>query len=434
MIGEPMAFPRSPAEVDDARNANFAQAIGHAWRSPFFRRRLKAAGLSPGEIPSPAAWQRIQPTTKDELRALGPAEFTAELVIADQADIATYWRSGGVTGRPLFYPKHRDDFPALIESFARVLDVTGIGRGDLVHNSFPFLGMHPIGHMFGNALRDRGCGQISAGSGANTPTEVQVGLIYDLRPRAWLGIGSYINILGHRAEAMGYDPASSPLRTIVSSAESLTPAKRARMEHLWNAELFDSYGMTECSMMGCECNQHNGLHIWTDLFLVEILDPVSWRPLPVGEPGVIVVTPLHSMAAIPFLRWASGDIGAIEPGCSCLHGMFPRLRLAARTMGFSKVRGININHNDMEDLLLGIDTLADYLVRVETHDLDDRLLIDVEAAPGCDQATVADVVRRRIEAAFELKPDIALVDRGTIAVRLESDVKQVRFRDDRMRQ
>ncbi|HET8682484.1 MAG TPA: hypothetical protein VFM54_11510, partial [Micromonosporaceae bacterium] len=201
-----MAYPRTAEEVESARSARMPAALGHAWRSPFFRRRLEKAGIAPGENPTDDAWLRIEPTTKDELRQLSSDEFRDELVVAEPADIAMVWRSGGVTGRPLFYPKHRDDLPALIESFTRILDLAGIGHGSLVHNSFPFLGAHPIGHMFGHALRDRGCGNIFAGSGANTPSETQVRLLFELRPTAWLGIGSYLNILGHRAEAMGYDP------------------------------------------------------------------------------------------------------------------------------------------------------------------------------------------------------------------------------------
>ncbi|HZN18094.1 MAG TPA: AMP-binding protein [Micromonosporaceae bacterium] len=427
-----MAYPRTAEEVESARSARLPAALDQAWRSSFFRRRLEKAGIARGEVPTGDAWQRIEPTTKDELRQLSSEEFHDELVVAEPGDIAMVWRSGGVTGRPLFYPKHRDDLPALIESFTRILELAGIGRGSLVHNSFPFLGAHPIGHMFGHALRDRGCGNVFAGSGANTPSETQVRLLFELRPTAWLGIGSYLNILGHRAEAMGYDPAASSLRTIVSSAEPLTPARRARMRSVWGgAELYDCYGMTECSMMGGECARHDGLHVWTDLFQLEILDPETLQPLPYGEVGAVVVTPLHSARAIPFLRWWSGDLGALEPGCDCAFAAFPRLRLAARTVGFAKVRGVNISYVELEETLLGLDVVADYLVRVTATDLDDRLNIEVEPAAGHDPATVVATVVERVSTAYEVRPDVAVVARGSIAERLERDVKQVRVRDER---
>lgn len=425
-------MPTSADEVERARDRRLGPALANAWRSPFTRSRLIAAGADEGSTIPPDTWQRIRPTTKDDLRQLSPEEFTSELTVAADDEIAMYWRSGGVTGRPLFYPKARRDLPALVESFTRVLRLAGIRPGDVVHNSFPFLGVHPIGHMFGHAMLEYGCGNIFAGSGGNTPSDVQVDLIMRLRPSAWMGIGSYINILGHRAEATGYDPASSSLRQIVSSAEPLTPAKRDRITRMWGgAELFDSYGMTECSMMGGECDRHDGLHIWTDLFLVEIVDEETGAVLPNGEVGSVVVTPLHSASSIPFLRWSSGDIGALEPDCDCTYAMFPKLRLAARTVGFSKVRGVNVNHNDLEDALLRIDAVADYRARVVSVDVDDRLQIDIEVSPALDPAVAVERVSTDIAAAFEIKADVTVLERGTIARQLESDVKQVRIRDER---
>lgn len=386
---------------------------------------------SGASLPSAEQWRRIEPTTKDELRLLPADEFRAQLVIADPSDVAMVWRSGAATGRPLFYPKARCDLADLIESFARVLDMAGLGPGDLVHNSFPYLGVHPIGQMFGHAMRDRGCGNIFAGSGSNTASDVQLELLFTMRPTAWMGIGSYLNQLGHRADAAGYSPADTSLRRIVSSAEPLTPAKRARMESTWGAELFDCYGMTECSMMGAECDRHDGLHIWTDLFLVEILDPATGRPLPHGETGAVVVTPCHASSGIPFLRWASGDLGALEPDCDCRYRAFPRLKLAARTLGFSKVRGINVNHNDMEDRLFSLVAVADFMVSVESTELQDQLRIEIEPARGHVAEDAVETVRRDIAAAFELQPVVSLLPRGTVAARLDTEVKQVRFRDRR---
>ncbi|MGH7735676.1 MAG: phenylacetate--CoA ligase family protein, partial [Gemmatimonadales bacterium] len=320
------------------------------------------------------------------------------------------------------------DLPELVESFARVLDIAGLRPGDLVHNSFPYLGVHPIGHMFGHALRERGLGNIFAGSGANTPTDAQVQMLFDLRPTVWMGIGSYLNHLGHRAEALGYDPATSSIRRTISSAEPLSPAKRARMQDVWGAELFDCYGMTECSMMGAECARHDGLHIWTDMFAVEILDP-DGQPLPAGEVGDVIVTPFHSASAIPFLRWASGDRGALEPDCDCRYAVFPRLKLTDRTVGFTKVRGVNLNNSEVEDKLLTLPAVADYMVTVATVDMVDRLGIEIEIRDLSDSQVVIDLVRRKIGTAFEVRPDVSVLERGTIAARLEADVKQVRVRD-----
>lgn len=426
-----ITLPDSPEDVKLAQSQRLAAGVDHAWRSPFFAAKLRSAGLEPGGVPTPDQWLTIEPTTKEELRQFSSAEFYRQLVVAPRRDIAMYWRSGGVTGRPMFYPKSRGDMDALVESFARVLDITGLRPGDVVHNSFPYVGGHPIGHMFGFALRERECGNIWVGAGSNTPTDDQVKLLFELGPTGWMGIGSYINHLGHRAEALGYDPASSSLRTIISSAEPLTPAKRERMQRVWDAELFDSYGMTECSMMGAECDKHDGLHLWTDMFRVEILAPETGEPVPDGETGAVVVTPLHSMSAIPFIRWWSGDIGSLESECRCAWRAYPRLKLGGRTVGFSKIRGVNINHNDFEDLLLTLPEVADYMVTLSTRKTNDTIEIELETQHGADPASVASTVENAVVRAFEIRAETRCLGRGSIASRLEGQVKQVRFRDQR---
>ncbi len=184
-------------------------------------------------------------------------------------------------------------------------------------------------------------------------------------------------------------------------------------------------------MMGCEGPAHDGLHVWTDLFRLEILDPESWKPLKYGEEGAVVVTPFHH--GIPFIRWMSGDLGTLEPGHAGggPYDVFPRLRLGSRTVGFSKVKGVNINHNDMEDALLSIHEVADYLVEAVTDDGYDVLRVHLEATTGIDGAAVSRLVEDHISHRFEVRPVVEVHERGTIAGWLEGQVKQVRFRDDR---
>ncbi len=408
-------------------------AFANAWRSPFFRSRLLEAGIAEGQVPDLERFRRIRPTTKDDLRALTAEQFQSEVVIARPADVATVWRSGGVTGRPLFYPRARADYQAIVESFSRVLDMVGVGAGDLMLNSFP-LGTHPLGHMFCYAAQSLGVGCITAGSGANTPTDVQVQLLFDCRPSVFAGLASYLMHMGHVAEARGLAPRDAGVKVVLSSGEPLTPAKRARIETAWGARLLNAYGMSECSMMGAECEARDGFHLWTDMFLVEILDADrEWAPVPEGELGAVVVTPLHNSHATPFLRWVSGDIASLRAACACAgpYRAFPRLRLAGRAVGFSKVKGVNVGHQELEDLLLHIGAVADFSIWVEEVDAGDRLRIEVEFAPGADEAAAAALVTERVRAAFEIRPMVEPRERGTIARRLEGADKQVRFRDVR---
>lgn len=425
--------PRRREDPDAALQTYGATAFANAWRSPFFRRRLEAAAIPEGVVPHPDAFRRIEPTTKEQLRELSVEEFRSEIVIADRTEVATVWRSGGVTGRPLFYPRARADFPALRESFGRVLDMAGVRPGDLMLNSFP-LGVHPLGHMFGHAAEDRGIGCIPAGSGTNTPTLAQVQLLHDLQPTVFAGLASYFAHLGHVGASLGLDPRHAGVRVIITSGEPITPAKRRRIEATWGARLFDSFGMSECSMMGAECEAGDGFHVWTDMFHLEILDEErAWSPVPEGEAGQLVVTPLHNSHATPFLRWVSGDVASIHSTCTCSgpYGGFPRVRLLGRTSAFSKVKGVNIDHQAMEDLLLGLEHVADFAVWVEEAEGEDRLRIEVEVAERSETPAAVELVGDRVRAAFEVRPVVEVRDRGTIAGRLESEVKQIRVRDVR---
>ena len=427
-----LALPASPKAAAAALDNYGATAFANAWRSPFVRRKLEEAGLSPGQVPSLEELRRIRPTTKDELREMSNEQFYEDVVISAPAEVATVWRSGGVTGRPLFYPRAKADYGPLLESFKRTLDMAGVGPGDLLHNSFP-LGAHPLGHMFCYASLALGAGCLPAGSGHNTPTETQIQLLFDLKPTVWAGLASYLVHMGHVAESMGRDPRSAGLRLIVNSGEALTPAKRERIEATWGARLVSQYGMSECSMMGGECEAADGFHVWTDMFVLEILDPATWDPVPPGEVGMVVVTPIHNSHSTPFLRWASGDMASLHEDCSCRgpYSVFPRLRLAGRTAGFIKVKGVNINDQELEDVLLRVGGLADFMAWVETMEGSDRLRVEIETAEGLEPAAGRAQVAQRIAAIFEVRPVVESLPRGTIAKRLEADVKQVRVRDVR---
>ena len=399
-------------------------AVERAGRSPFFAHKLKEAGMTPEKATDYSAWKNIPLTTKEELRRMTPEEFYREVCIAKPEEVADFWRSGGVTGEPFFYPRTKEDMVAGVESFRRCLDLTGVSSHDVVHISFP-IGIHPVGHVFCLAVREQGSALVWAGSGANTPSEVQVRLIHLLETTVLLSMASYAVHLAHVAASLKYDLARCKIGKILSCAEHITPAKRAKVQEMWQAKLYDSYGMSEMGMMGCECDEGDGYHLWSDMYFVEILDERSWEPLKEGEFGQVVVTPLWNNNATPFVRWLSGDIASILPECKCQgpFSIFPLFKFGGRTTGFLKIKGVNINHSELEDLLLSIPGVADYRVTATEDDSLEVLLIEVEVEGETLEAKVEQEVLRK----FGIRP------RGTISKDLESAVKQVRFFDKRGR-
>lgn len=402
-----------------------AETVDQAWRSPFFTRKLTVAGIRQGQPLDWARWRALPPTTKEELRALEP--FEEQLSAVPRADVLEYWRSGGVTGLPLFYPRTAVDLDTSRAAFAEALEFAGVTRHDVFLCSLP-LGLHPAGQQMLRAAQHLGAGTLWAGAGNQTPSAAQVRLIEDMGVTVWCGMPSFALHLGHVAEAAGRPLADGSLHTLVTTAEPLTPAKRMRLADVSGARVVDTFGMSEATLFGVECGRRPGLHASTRRVFCEVLDPVTLSPVPPGETGILCVTPVNYRGATPFLRWLSGDVVRLERGCDCERADEPRLIHSGRTNAFFKVKGVNINHAEVEDAFFRTPGLKDYLVAVSA---DDRLCLDLE----CLADATADVqvhVERLFVEQFGLHADIAFAERGSIAARLEGQIKPQRFVDFRI--
>ena len=134
-------------------------------------------------------------------------------------------------------------------------------------------------------------GVVTCGSGNSTPTALQIELIQTLRPTVIAGMASYALQLAQHAERLGIDLAAGSVKKILTAAEPVSPGKRERLERLWGAELYDQFGITEGSAMASESECHDGMHIWTDQYHVEVVDAETKQPVSEGEMGLLVVTP-----------------------------------------------------------------------------------------------------------------------------------------------
>jgi len=267
------------------------------------------------------------------------------------------------------------------------------------------------------------------GAGNNTPSETQLELIDHLKPTIWLGMASYGLHLANLAEVKGFDLKHSSVKKIIVAAEPLSPEKRKKLESAWGAEVFDHFGMTEAAFVAGEGLGHHGLHAFTDLWYLEVLDE-SGRPVKEGETGSLVMTALWSNSMTPFLRWSSGDLVSMSRKSSAdpsqPWSVFPIMRHARRTIGFFKVRGVNINHADLEDALFRETAVVDFRAEVNNEGDNDVLHLHVELRSGNEQKIV-DMVKK----AFQVTPKVSLLPRGTIAKEFEASVKAPRFVDKR---
>jgi phenylacetate-CoA ligase len=428
-----MKLPTSRAEIRRLQSERKRRAVEQAMLSPFWKKRISQ--LNPAKLDDPEVWRKIPILDKDTLRALSDAQFYGEFCRQQHDGIAEYWRSGGVTGQPLFYPRSFGDIEVGLESFARTFDCAGAGRGDRAHISFP-LGIHPVGQVFARCAASRGITVNWAGSGTSTPSALQLELIQRLRPTIWLGMSSYALHLANLAEAKGVDLSKLGIKHVMCSAEPVSQAKRDKIERTFGARLTDTFGMTEAGMMGSEVSEDQpglGFRIWSDLYFVEVLDPKSLEPAKEGEVGTLVVTTLYSNNVTPFLRWSSGDLvtySEAEKG-SGPFSVFPRIKHAHRTAGFFKIRGVNLGHQDVEDFIFRTVEIGDFRAEAINDGGNDFLKLSIEVRRGCDASAICATMISQMKQRFELTPQVAVLETGTLAKEFEANVKAARFVDRR---
>jgi phenylacetate-CoA ligase len=422
-----LSLPKSRAEIRRIQAERKRHAVEQAMRSPFWRPRLEKVRLE--RLEDPEEWRRIPILDKDTLRALTDQQFYGEFCVAAAEGIQEYWRSGGVTGQPLFYPRSFRDMEYGLEAFARTFDCAGAERGERAHISFP-LGIHPVGQVYARCAASRGITVNWAGSGTSTPSVLQLELIQRLKPTIWLGMSSYALHLANLAEARGMELS---VRRLMTSAEPVSQAKRDKLERSWGARLTDTFGMTEAGMMGAEDKPGAGFRIWTDMYFIEVLDPKSLEPVKEGETGTLIVTALSSNNVTPFLRWSSGDLvtySEADDGAGP-YSVFPRLKHAHRTSGFFKVRGINLGHQDLEDFMFRHPEIADFRAEALNEGGNDVLRLSIECCRGADGSAICRQIAAEVKSKFELAPQVVLLETGTLAKEFEANIKASRFVDRR---
>ena len=427
------ALPKSREHIRAIQSERKRIAFERAKTALWYRGKLDH--IRADRLDDPEEWEKIPILDKDTLRTFDHAGFMSQFCVAPPDRIAEYWRSGGSTGKPVFYPRTYEDVHFGMVSWGRSFPCIGLGAEDLCHLAFP-IGVHPAGQVWARSAEMYEVGMLWVGAGNVASTTTQLELIQALKPTVFLGMSSFALHMANTALAGGIDLRGSSVRILVCSAEALSQAKREKLERLWGAEVYDVFGMSEAGLMGAENAAHDGIHIWTDLFHVEVVDAATGRAVPPGEVGTFCVTPLWTNHATPLLRWNSGDLVTYverSTGTGPFAELFPMIRHSRRTVGFFKVRGVNVNHAEFEDEMFRIDSIADFQAVLEADERSglEGLLVRVELA---DDVAVDETCRKigaAVKAAFEISPAVVAVPVGTLAAEFGKSIKAQRFVDKR---
>lgn len=362
--------------------------------------------------------------TKDDLRDAYPYEMAC----APPTDFMRMHMSSGSTGTPVICPHTEGDVRQWGEIMARCLAAAGIGPADVLQIT-PSFGLFNGGfgfHYGASALKTM---IVPIGAGRS---QLQLQFMRDLGTTAICAIASYPLRLIEVARQEEFDfRRDSRLRVGVFGSEIWSDELRRRIEDAMGIETFDIVGMTETGGvgMGIDCSAHDGIHIWEDHYLVEILDPDTSEPVDDGEWGEMVVTTL-TREALPLIRFRTRDITRVVSRalCSCGRTALRVDRLVGRTDDMVKVKGINFYPKQVESLLLKHpDVGNDYLIEIDRLAGADVLRLSVETErPG--DAALAQTLDRELYNLLGLHAEVSLLPPGELP---RPPGKAVRLKDSR---
>jgi len=394
---------------------------------PFYQQRFREAGVDGAALRSLADLRRLPFTTSADLRA----SYPDGLVIHTGDEVVRLHTSSGTTGKPKALFFSRSDVNQAAELIARCLVMTGATRQDVLQNMMTY-GLFTGALVMHYGAEKVGMLVIPAGPGNS---ERQLMLMKDFGSTIIHTTPSYALYFADFVERRGVDPRRDlKLRKGLIGAEPYSEETRRKIEEGLGIEVYNSYGLSEMNGPGVafECRERQGMHIWEDNYLVEIIDPDTGEPLPEGETGELVLTSL-AREAMPLVRYRTRDITSVvaEP-CPCGRTHRRVNRITGRSDDMLIVRGANVYPQQIESVLMRFPEVGrNYLIRLEGLD---EMTVQVELSDATFDGQFEHLLKlqeritEKVRAEVMVKPKIELVAPGSLPV---SEGKAKRVIDNR---
>jgi phenylacetate-CoA ligase len=348
--------------------------------------------------------KHIPLTIKDDLREQWPYGFLA----VSRDKLVRMHSSSGTTGRATVIFHTKKDLKAWTNLVARSMYMAGVRKSDVFQNMMTY-GLFTGGLGFHYGAEEIGALVIPAGAG-NSKRQIQ--LARDFGTTAVHIIPSYALHLATVFEEVGVDPRRDTLiKMAFVGAEPHSEKMRKKIEDLFGFKAFNSYGLSEMNGPGVafECPCQNGLHIWEDNFLVEIINPDTLEPVPDGEEGELVLTTLQR-EGMPILRYRTKDLTRIIPGpCECGRTHRRIERIKGRTDDMMILKGVNIFPIQIEKKLMEIEGVGrNFLIILEQEGFNDHMIVKVEVEKAFFAGDLMKLEALRKKIVEELKSDILI--------------------------
>ena len=397
---------------------------------PFYRKRFDQAGIKPADVKSLDDLQRIPFTTKQDLRD----NYPFGLFTVPMDNVVRIHASSGTTGKPTVVGYTARDIDTWAEMMARSLAAAGAWRGDIIHNAYGYglftggLGVHYGAEKLGAS--------VIPVSGGNTNRQILI--MKDFGPTILTATPSYTLHLAEVAEEMGVSFNDLKFKAGVFGAEPWSENMRQELEAKLHLSAVDIYGLSEVMGPGVaiECHEaKNGLHVFEDHFIAEVIDPETGQRKPEGEKGELVFTSL-TKEAFPVIRYRTRDITALhsEP-CICGRTHVRMDRVSGRTDDMLIIRGVNVFPSQIESVLMEMEGVEPhYQLVVDRKENLDVLTVNVEVGEKLfsDEVRVLQdmesKISKNIKEYLGVSAVVRLVEPKTIA---RSQGKAVRVIDNR---
>lgn len=360
-------------ELEALQADRLKKAVERVLASPYYKEKYKAAGIDSSSIKTIDDVRRLPFTTKNDLRANYPYGFLTKPL----DEFVRLHASSGTTGTPtaIFYTQK--DLDTWAELMARSMYTCGVRKTDVLQNMSGY-GLFTGGLGIHYGSEKLGCLTIPAGAGN---TKRQIKLIKDFNVTVMHIIPSFALYFAQKVRDEGYEPEDMPWRIALIGAEPHTEDTRKRIEELMHIKAYNSYGMSELNGPGVafECSEQNGMHVWEDAYLPEIINPETGEHVKEGEIGELVMTTL-TREGMPLIRYRTRDLTRFIPGeCSC--GITHRRidRIAGRADDMLIIKGVNIYPMQIEKILMAMPEVGqNYSIELFHEGFMDQIRVKVE--------------------------------------------------------
>jgi phenylacetate-CoA ligase len=371
-------FETLPREALEAlqlkRLQQVAQRVYHT--VGFYRTAFDEAGVKPDDIKSLADLARLPFTTKQDLRD----NYPFGLFAVPMSSVVRLHASSGTTGRSTVVGYTKRDIDTWSELMARCFVAAGLTKNDIIHNAYGYglftggLGAHYGAEKLGASVIPM--------SGGNTKRQIMI--LQDFGPTAICCTPSYALNLAEQGRAMNIDMRALKLRVGIFGAEPWSEKMRDEIEKAMNITAMNIYGLSEVMGPGVsmECMEgRDGMHIFEDHFIAEIINPDTGKVLPYGEKGELVFTTI-TKEAFPLIRYRTRDITTLNMApCRCGRSLVRMERVTGRSDDMLIIRGVNVFPSQIEAVLLNIKGIEPhYQLIVDRIDQLDTLEVQVEVS------------------------------------------------------